>query len=357
MSLVIDDRTRAHWEKAQTKPEWGATKFWEYVLKEQFFTGRDWSLSSQQPPTDESSDLRRMELRIEKWIGNQWYTIICYEAKKAKCTQTEIDELECQAYNACITHLNYTGRDQMYAITTIGTAARLWYITKTDDYLLPFVPVDTALAERSAYIEAHSTDAQQLRDGFNYVKENDKVSSKRLKVLRSDCSPRTFAAFMGEETRSSTLGTPGMPAVQLTYGSNQKSMESIDSIASKQPYSYGPSPISSANPVTQPRSADTSMAETAEAEDEEMDDDDSEPVAAINADTPYVEATRKVVSHMLRDDEVFYCFGGRETTKNSWKRSTILYGGKVMPCMLYTSSKGSKYWTWSLPKGKGKGKA
>lgn len=140
-----------------------------------------------------------MELRIEKRIGNQWYTIICYEAKKAKCTQTEIDELEYQAYNACITHLNYTGRDQMYAITTIGTTARLWYITKTDDYLLPFVPVDTALAERSAYIEAHSTDAQQLRDGFNYVKENDNVSSKRLKVLRSNCSPRTFAAaaFMG----------------------------------------------------------------------------------------------------------------------------------------------------------------
>jgi hypothetical protein len=62
MSLVIDDRTRAHWEKAQTKPEWGATKFWEYVLKEQFFTSRDWSLSSQQPPTDKSSNFRRMEL-------------------------------------------------------------------------------------------------------------------------------------------------------------------------------------------------------------------------------------------------------------------------------------------------------
>jgi hypothetical protein len=33
------------------------------------------------------------------------------------------------------------------------------------------------------------------------------------------------------------------------------------------------------------------MAETAEAEDEEIDDDDSKPVAAISADTPYVEVT------------------------------------------------------------------
>jgi hypothetical protein len=114
-----------------------------------------------------------------------------------------------------MTHLNYTGRDQIYAITTIGTTARLWYITKTDDYLLPFVLVDTTLAERLAYIKAHSTDAQQLRDGFNYVKENDKVSSKKLKVLRSNCSLRTFAAsaFIREETRSSMLSTLGMPAV------------------------------------------------------------------------------------------------------------------------------------------------
>jgi hypothetical protein len=175
------------------------------------------------------------------------------------------------------------------------------------------VLVDTALAERLAYIKAHSTNAQQLCDGFNYVKENDKVSLKRLKVLRSNCLLRTFAAtaFIRKETRSSTLSTPSIPAVQLTYSSNQKSiMESIDPIASKQSYAYSPSQISSANPVAQPRSADISIAETAEAEDEEMDDDDSKPVAAISADTPYVEVTQKVVSHMLRDDKVLYCFKG-----------------------------------------------
>jgi hypothetical protein len=105
------------------------------------------------------------------------------------------------------------------------------------------VLVDTALAERAAYIKAYSTDAQQLRNGFNYLKENDKVSLKRLKVLRSNCSLRTFAAtaFMGEETRSSMLSTPSMPAVQLIYSSNQKSIESMDPIALKQFYAYSPS--------------------------------------------------------------------------------------------------------------------
>jgi hypothetical protein len=47
----------------------------------------------------------------------------------------------------------------MYTITTIRTTACLWYITKTNDYLLPFVLVDTALAKRLAYIKAYSTNA------------------------------------------------------------------------------------------------------------------------------------------------------------------------------------------------------
>jgi ribosomal protein S8 len=103
--------------------------------------------------------------------------------------------------------------------------------------------IDTALTERLAYIKAYSTNAQQLCNKFNYVKENNKVSLKRLKVLRSNCSLRTFAAtaFIKEETKSSMLSTLSMLTVQLTYSFNQKSIiESIDSIASKQSYAYSP---------------------------------------------------------------------------------------------------------------------
>jgi len=47
-----------------------------------------------------------------------------------------------------------------------------------------------------------------------------------------------------------------------------------------------------------------------------MDNNDSKLVAAISVDTPYVKVTWKVVSHMLRDNKVLYCFRGQETTKN-----------------------------------------
>jgi hypothetical protein len=125
MSLIIDQRTRELWNSAQTKPEWAATRFWEYVLRDQFFKGRDWALSSQQPPTDDSDDKRRTDLRIERWTSNGWQTIAFFEAKKQRCTQTEVDELEYQAYNACMAHLQRFKREEMYAITTIGSAARL----------------------------------------------------------------------------------------------------------------------------------------------------------------------------------------------------------------------------------------
>lgn len=218
MSLVIDDRTRAYWEKAQTNPERGATKFWEYVLKDQFFNTRDWALSSQQLPTNEASDLRRVELHIERWKNNQWHTILFFEAKKQKCSQTEIDDLEFQEYNACIAHLGYTGRSQIYAMTVTGTSACLWYITKQDDGLLHFVPIDPGLSERAKYIEAYSTGVQDLHNRLNYLIQNNKVSSKKLQVLKSNCSPRTLtaSALTRDETRNSILNTPGMPAAQLT---------------------------------------------------------------------------------------------------------------------------------------------
>jgi hypothetical protein len=153
-----------------------------------------------------------------------------------------------------------------------------------------------------------------------------------LEVLRSNCSPRTFAASTSalDELRTSTL--PIMPTAQLTYGFNQTPIAEHRGFIG-----------SSVNPIATPRSVDTTMAEATEVRDDEVDKDDSELEAAISADTAYVFVTRKVVSHTFRDGEVFYWFEGREAAKESRKKSNILYEGKIMPCRVYTSSKGSKY--------------
>ncbi|ELR06923.1 hypothetical protein GMDG_02293 [Pseudogymnoascus destructans 20631-21] len=196
MSLIINQRTRSLWETAQTRPEWAATRFWEYVLKGQFFIGDDWAISSQQPPTDDREDRRRVDLRIERWKSNRWQIIALFEAKKQNCSQTEVDELEHQAYNACMVHLIGIGREEMYAITTIGTAARLWYITKNDDYLLPMVPVTAGLSDPTEYIEANGTMATELRGRFQLH------DPKRYDISRQTSSTK-------EQLFSETTATPG----------------------------------------------------------------------------------------------------------------------------------------------------
>ncbi|KAI9730330.1 MAG: hypothetical protein M1818_008233 [Claussenomyces sp. TS43310] len=381
MSLIIDDRTEALWIEAQTKPEWATTLFWEYVLKEQFFSGRDWTISSQQPPTNEASDLRRVDLRIQRWNNKRWNTILFFEAKKQNCSQAEIDTLEGQAYEACVSHMRYTGREEMYAVTAIGTSARLWVAVLEAPYLMPFVPLGVELSDRTGYIEAHSTDAAQLRDGFATIVKYDKLPEKKLKVLRSNISPRSFqqmASSWGSSTRNEPMVSPiakgssnydtSMPQSELGYGSSSTAQAGIRApAAASSSYSYNISQARSGFPaaslgssvadMTPTQRDDTTLAESlaSEDEDEEMYEP-NEPVDVIHPDASFVEITRKVVEHNFRKDEIFFCFGNRETTKESWKRSKVGYEGVLRSCVVYTSRSGSQYWTWELPRRKEKGK-
>ncbi|KFY76421.1 hypothetical protein V498_09590 [Pseudogymnoascus sp. VKM F-4517 (FW-2822)] len=99
---------------------------------------------------------------------------------------------------------------------TILRAARLWYITKNDDYLLPMVPVTAGLSDPTEYIEANSTMATELRGGFNYMIQDDMISADQLQVPRSNYSPKPPQPPVGAHNQY--LG----PATQLTYGSSMQ---------------------------------------------------------------------------------------------------------------------------------------
>jgi hypothetical protein len=373
MSLIIDLQTEALWASAQTQPECATTRFWEYVLKEQFFKGRNWTISSQQPPTNDPDDKRRVDLRIERWKTNRWQTIALFEAKKQNCSQTEIDELEFQAFNACMAHLIYSGREQMYGITTIGTAARLWYITKDDDYLLPLVPETGGLSNRKEYIEANSTEAADLKKGFNYMIQNDMISSRQLQVLRSKCSPKPQPP-VGANNQY------GGPAALLTYGLQpspnpaQPQWPNIAVPTRQAVYALPATQNPTLYSTTSGSQAYTMTSVQNNNNDGEGDDGDITMESSPGLDNEpelnyekalYVNVTRKVVKHMLADDEVLYCFKARdqkrETSKSQWRSSTVMgtIGGKtaVVPCVVYTSKTGTQYYTYALPVGKGKGKA
>ncbi|RSL83311.1 hypothetical protein CDV31_016844 [Fusarium ambrosium] len=102
MSQINTPQLKKLWEQVQSKPEWATTKFWEYVFKQNVFGSRHWAIASQQPPTDDENDLRRVDLVVENIDDNENSTaLLLMEAKRANVTLDLIDEVEYQAFTAC----------------------------------------------------------------------------------------------------------------------------------------------------------------------------------------------------------------------------------------------------------------
>lgn len=193
MSIVRTATERALWEQAQTKPEWGTTRLWEHKVHKEFPAGEDWIVASQQPPTDEDGNLRRVDLVVDKWKReNYTHRLFIFEAKKKSATLTEIDELEQQAYNACLAYLIYTDREHMYAMTVVGTMARLWiaHIGADIHYLVPWIPAGDGLSRKEQYIEANSTDGYLIEEGFKYMKKYKEMPNRKLDKLCEAVAPK-----------------------------------------------------------------------------------------------------------------------------------------------------------------------
>lgn len=313
-----------------------------------------------------------MDLCIERWIRPNWQKIAVFEAKKANCSQTAIDQVEHQAYNACMAHLTNSGRDQMYGITIIGTTARIWYLTKDEDYLLPMVSETAGLSDRVAYIEVNSSMASELRKGFEYIVKHDMVSEKRLQRLKSISPPRPPPP----PANNSYLG----PTAQLTYSGQPNSAQQWPNMAvPARPAVYAlPATQNPALYSTTSGSQPYTVASGQNYNDggDEGDDGDTTMESSPGLDNEpelnherahLVNVTRRVKKHMIGGDEVVYCFLTRdqklrESSKGEWESSTVMRQTTegeyaVVPCVVYTSNKGTQYYTYELPVGKGKGKA
>ncbi|OAA63513.1 hypothetical protein SPI_03676 [Niveomyces insectorum RCEF 264] len=82
------------WTDAQNRPEWAATRFWEYLFKQITFSGRQWLVASQQPPTYNEGDLRRVDLVVERVDGNSSTAALLFiELKRDNATANEIEDV------------------------------------------------------------------------------------------------------------------------------------------------------------------------------------------------------------------------------------------------------------------------
>ncbi|EJP63396.1 uncharacterized protein BBA_07572 [Beauveria bassiana ARSEF 2860] len=141
MSGINTPQLKKLWNDAQARPEWAATRFWEYVFVQIVFKDPMWSVASQQPPTRQDGDRRRVDLMAEDIMNN--FTLLFVTERK-------------------------TG---IWAMTCVGTQVRLWAYQRKDDYLTPFWPLGDQLAAKNDYVD-FSTHGQELLEKLVYIQRH-----------------------------------------------------------------------------------------------------------------------------------------------------------------------------------------
>ena len=129
MSLVTDTYLLQLWKAAQAASDVEAPgrTFWNQVLSKYIFVGKEYVVSSEEPPSSASTK-RRVDI-IVKYFESPKYSIriFCFvEAKRPNADLSLIDEVEHQAFDACVSYLSTNKLQHIYAMTTVGTRARLW---------------------------------------------------------------------------------------------------------------------------------------------------------------------------------------------------------------------------------------
>ncbi|CAM6003155.1 unnamed protein product [Sphagnum balticum] len=334
MSIIKSTTQWILWRDAQSRPEHGATRFWEHKLQIWFPASEGWVVSSQQPPTGENSDRRRVESLIEILhpATNSMQKLLIYEAKRSQVGVAKVDELEMQAYSACQLALQQDNRSSMYALTTIGTSARIW-IADSSPYLNAFIPPSDAISDANSYIEANSTDGHYIEEAIAYMKLHNLFPVAKTQVLRS-------------------LGTPEPPDVtsidQSGEGSYPVARGSIDN----------PSSINARVSSTEHRAGGGGMT----ALPNEPWPDDTMMLSELWIEEG--ETARRDVFY-FRDES----HSDVEAPRTSWRlMSKQSFDGSTYDAFVFTSSSGKHYAIWSLDgwphvgerareEGKGKGKA
>ncbi|KAI1083409.1 hypothetical protein F5B20DRAFT_404342 [Whalleya microplaca] len=174
-------------EDANTHLEWASTRFWKYLLEQVFFEAR-WIIASQQPPTKKDRDLRRVDIVIETIRATSHDTVLFLKAKKPNASQSDIEMLEYQAYVAACAYSAATGKPRVWAMTSVGTKARLWIFNITSRYLLPFFPDDEGSADIDKYFDTMS-DLPRMTAHLEFIKDNITPPMYLLDIVSSPPRP------------------------------------------------------------------------------------------------------------------------------------------------------------------------
>ena len=174
MSLLTTPALIAYYNNVQQNHENAAMAFWTLVFKT-FFPEQQYNFVREMPASPDDP-LRRVDGQLQYVEAGTFRIVVLFfhEAKRASQSTAVMNEVEGQVFEACGTYLRKEKYTHVYALGTIGTKGQLWkyqpdgtFQSLTTDSSGHAPPQGTL----SAYIDANSSNASKLRDGFLHMKQ------------------------------------------------------------------------------------------------------------------------------------------------------------------------------------------
>lgn len=170
MDFVYDTFLQSLYDSAvKSAEEHDAVSFWSYAFR-RYFHEKHFFYDTQKPAS-QLDPRRRVDGTMTYMEKNTIKPMVLFfhEAKKAGQTDSQVEDVEGQAFEACGTYLQFNSHlTHVYAVTTIGTEARFWkYSLDGPQNLIDGQPSGT----RKAYIDAKSTNSTQLVKGIDHMKQ------------------------------------------------------------------------------------------------------------------------------------------------------------------------------------------
>ncbi|KIW77024.1 hypothetical protein Z517_09470 [Fonsecaea pedrosoi CBS 271.37] len=188
-SLVSDEVLLRLWNRVQ-EDAWSdnvALNFWLHLYAKYLFSGKQWIVGVNNSPFDNDAfDIEPLKTDLSvQYLGHAGIQTLFFHMLTGKeATRGDLAEIEDQAYVACVKYLTANPDITLvYAVTSFGTRARIWFCRQGSDSLQELFGSDDGsddTAEASRYVEAHGGDAIVLRRGFSYMMTSPPVARRGI---------------------------------------------------------------------------------------------------------------------------------------------------------------------------------
>ncbi|OQE92047.1 hypothetical protein PENNAL_c0008G01770 [Penicillium nalgiovense] len=171
MSLITDVTLMGLWEKAQVQSssERASVRLWIQLWIRHLFSEKDWVVSLEKPP--EGSGRRLVDITIEYLSEDKVLTVLAFhKVNPPTAWPQDVEEAEGEAFDACMRYLGeHPAFQYVYAFISFGKKVRGWRCARDDHRLFPLFG-SKALAERTQYVEVHSSEAQLIKQAVQTMR-------------------------------------------------------------------------------------------------------------------------------------------------------------------------------------------